>query len=176
MVRLAENNPDANALAMNRRTTRKGTHNRTSKEVEKCVLETREWLRKSSTLGEFGALAIHRQMEEWECPCLPGSQADEGAEHGVVFAGSPECNRRYGLCGFHRKPPFGRTQPTGSHPEHRFGSRPSGGSVSHDGDVRNSCDGKPLESLDDARFSALRPVRQRLRFRGGTQAGVRSNF
>jgi len=54
-----------------RRTARETTHNRTDAAVEQCVLATRKRLHDFSDLGESGAAAIHRQMREWECPCLP---------------------------------------------------------------------------------------------------------
>jgi hypothetical protein len=45
--------------------------NRTSKEVEQCVLSLRKQLKEHSPLGEHGADAIRREMQQYECPLLP---------------------------------------------------------------------------------------------------------
>lgn len=54
-----------------KRSQKKTTHNRTQPEVEQCIIDTRQYLKKYSPLGEFGAEAIHRAMEADGCCCLP---------------------------------------------------------------------------------------------------------
>jgi hypothetical protein len=54
-----------------RRTTRSGTHNRTQKDVEQCVLRLRVFLKEKSDLGEYGGKAIHREMSSLNCPAIP---------------------------------------------------------------------------------------------------------
>ena len=53
------------------RSQKKTTHNRISSAVEQCIIDTRQYLKKYSPLGEFGAEAIHRAMEADGCFCLP---------------------------------------------------------------------------------------------------------
>ena len=45
--------------------------NRTSHEVEQCVLAWRKQLKAQSPLGEHGCDAIRREMQQRECPLLP---------------------------------------------------------------------------------------------------------
>ena len=45
--------------------------NRTSAEVETCVVRLREWLKDVSDLGEHGPDAILREMEKLRCPTIP---------------------------------------------------------------------------------------------------------
>ena len=45
--------------------------NRTSLEVEQCVLALRKQLKEQSPLGEHGCDAIRREMQQRECPLLP---------------------------------------------------------------------------------------------------------
>jgi hypothetical protein len=45
--------------------------NRTADEVEQCVLSLRKQLKEHSPLGEHGADAILREMQERQCPLLP---------------------------------------------------------------------------------------------------------
>ena len=45
--------------------------NRTSAEVEQCVLTLRKQLKENSPLGEHGADAIIREMQQRDCPMLP---------------------------------------------------------------------------------------------------------
>jgi transposase len=45
--------------------------NRASAEVEQCVLTLRKQLKENSPLGEHGADAIIREMQQRDCPVLP---------------------------------------------------------------------------------------------------------
>ena len=45
--------------------------NRTSESIEQCVLKLRKHLKEHSALGEHGADAILREMQQRECPVLP---------------------------------------------------------------------------------------------------------
>jgi transposase len=53
------------------RKKRKKTHNRTSLQVERCIVKTRKYLHDKSTLGEYGAQAIYREMQSKKCPFIP---------------------------------------------------------------------------------------------------------
>jgi hypothetical protein len=55
----------------NHRKERKKTHNRTSLQVERCIVRTRKYLHDKSVLGEYGAQAIYREMQSQKCPFIP---------------------------------------------------------------------------------------------------------
>jgi hypothetical protein len=52
------------------RNTRGTTHNRTSRDVEECILKMRNYLKVTSVLGVYGAAAIHRIMNLQSCPSI----------------------------------------------------------------------------------------------------------
>jgi hypothetical protein len=52
-------------------TTRDHTHNRTPAKVECCILQIRKNLKAKSALGEYGAVAIQREMKLRNCPVVP---------------------------------------------------------------------------------------------------------
>ena len=58
-----------------RKSQPKVPHNKLAPEVERCIIQTRQWLRQTSDLGEYGAKAIRQQMKSYGCSCLPSERA-----------------------------------------------------------------------------------------------------